>query len=74
MLYCHVRDIAKAIILILEANGDSFAGPDVFNVGGDENNYTKAMIVEEILNRSRKIPFCGQRIGHEELQGFIASA
>ena len=47
--YCHVRDIAKAIILVLEANGDSFTGPDVFNVGGDENNYTKAMIVEEIL-------------------------
>ena len=46
--YCHVRDISSAIIHALEAPSHLVAG-DVFNVGSDENNYTKAKIVEEIL-------------------------
>lgn len=46
--YCHVRDICSAIICVIEAPGELISG-QVFNVGSDENNYTKAGIVEEIL-------------------------
>jgi nucleoside-diphosphate-sugar epimerase len=46
--YCHVRDIAGAVIRVLEADETKVRG-EVFNVGSDENNYTKAMIIEEIL-------------------------
>lgn len=46
--YCHVRDIAAAVIAALEAPEERVAG-EVFNVGSDENNYTKEKIVEEIL-------------------------
>lgn len=45
--YAHVRDISAAIIKVLEADPKSVAG-EVFNVGSDANNYTKAMIVDEI--------------------------
>ncbi len=46
--YCHVRDIAGAVIRTLEAPEANVRG-EVFNVGADENNYTKAMIIDEIL-------------------------
>lgn len=46
--YCHVRDITEAIIRVIEADRELVSG-QVFNVGNDENNYTKAMLVEEIL-------------------------
>lgn len=46
--YCHVRDIARAVIRVLEAPEEKVRG-EVFNVGSDENNYTKAMIIDEIL-------------------------
>ena len=46
--YAHVRDISAAIIRVLEAPEEKVRG-EVFNVGSDENNYTKAMIIEEIL-------------------------
>lgn len=46
--YCHVRDIAGAVIRVLEAPEEKVRG-EVFNVGADENNYTKAMIIDEIL-------------------------
>lgn len=45
--YAHVRDIAAAIIRVIEAPREVVRG-EVFNVGSDANNYTKAMIVEEI--------------------------
>ncbi len=44
--YAHVRDISQAIITVLEAPQNKVAG-EVFNVGSDANNYTKAMLVEE---------------------------
>eukprot|EP00913_Durusdinium_trenchii_P005251 g4897.t1 len=47
--YCHVRDIAGAVIRVLEAPEEKVRG-EVFNVGADENNYTKAMIIDEILS------------------------
>lgn len=46
--YCHVRDIAGAIIACLQ-QPESAVGGQVFNVGSDENNFTKQGIVEEIL-------------------------
>lgn len=46
--YCNVADISKAIRTVLEAPKDKIHG-EVFNVGSDENNFTKRMIVEEIL-------------------------
>lgn len=49
--YCHVRDIARAVIRVLEASEEKVRG-EVFNVGSDENNYTKAMIIDEILKHT----------------------
>lgn len=46
--YCHVRDISAAIVKVLKADKQQVRG-EVFNVGSDENNYTKAMIVDEVL-------------------------
>lgn len=45
--YCHVSDIAKAIILTMEAP-DGKVAFEVFNVGNTKENYTKKMLVEEI--------------------------
>ncbi|CDO58571.1 UDP-glucose 4-epimerase [Candidatus Phaeomarinobacter ectocarpi] len=44
--YAHVRDISAAILKVIEAPAKKVAG-EVFNVGSDANNYTKAMLVEE---------------------------
>lgn len=46
--YCHVRDFARLIRLVLEAPAarTSF---EIFNAGGDDNNRTKRQIVDEIL-------------------------
>ena len=46
--YAHVRDIAAAIMCVFDAPEGKVRG-EVFNVGSDENNYTKAMIIDEIL-------------------------
>jgi len=45
--YCHVQDFGRALIRVLEAPVNRVSG-EVFNVGGDVNNFTKAMIVEAI--------------------------
>lgn len=42
--YCHVEDIAAAVISALGAPSDDVRG-EVFNVGGDEGNHTKRSIV-----------------------------
>jgi nucleoside-diphosphate-sugar epimerase len=47
--YCHVEDISTAIAATLEAPADRVSG-EVFNVGGDDGNYTKRMIVEAALD------------------------
>jgi nucleoside-diphosphate-sugar epimerase len=44
--YCHVRDIAKAVTTVLTAPRDAVRG-EVFNVGDEEQQFTKRMIVEE---------------------------
>jgi nucleoside-diphosphate-sugar epimerase len=50
--YCHVRDIARAVTLVLESDREKVAGK-VFNVGSNEENYQKRMIAEEV---SKQIP------------------
>ncbi len=46
--YCHVEDICKAIITVLSAKSE-LVNSEVFNVGSDSGNFTKKMVVEEIL-------------------------
>jgi nucleoside-diphosphate-sugar epimerase len=45
--YCHVRDVARAVRLALTCPVEKVAYRAV-NVGGTEENYQKAMVVEEI--------------------------
>lgn len=45
--YCHVRDISRAILKVLESDKDT-VNDEVFNVGDSDENYQKRMIVEEI--------------------------
>lgn len=47
--YCHVRDFARLAETVMTSSKDKIDF-EVFNAGGDENNYTKKMIVDEILN------------------------
>jgi len=46
--YCHVRDFAQLLNIIINAE-PGLVSFEVFNVGGNINNFTKKMIVEEIL-------------------------
>jgi nucleoside-diphosphate-sugar epimerase len=48
--YCHVADISKAIMTVIEAPEDSVRG-EVFNVGHSDENYTKQHLVEHITQR-----------------------
>lgn len=45
--YCHVDDLARAVIVVLEADEKLVKGL-VYNVGDTKENYSKRMIVEEI--------------------------
>jgi nucleoside-diphosphate-sugar epimerase len=45
--YCHVYDLARSVITVIEANADKVAF-DVFNVGDTSENYQKKMIVDEV--------------------------
>ncbi len=45
--YCHVRDIAGAVALILESDRGLVARR-TFNVGANDENYQKRMIAEEV--------------------------
>jgi nucleoside-diphosphate-sugar epimerase len=53
--YCHVNDFALAIRRVLEAPVELVRG-EVFNVGGNENNFTKQMLVDEIRKRVPDAP------------------
>jgi nucleoside-diphosphate-sugar epimerase len=46
--YCHVRDFARLLEMVVEAD-NLLVSFEVFNAGGDKNNFTKKMIVDEIL-------------------------
>lgn len=48
--YCHVRDFAEVIRRVLEAPRERVCG-EIFNVGGDINNFTKEMIIDAIIER-----------------------
>jgi len=45
--YCHLQDFASLIIKVLEAERSKVEF-QVFNAGGDANNFTKRMLIEEI--------------------------
>jgi nucleoside-diphosphate-sugar epimerase len=45
--YCHVRDFARLIDLVIKAAPEK-VNFEVFNAGGEVNNYTKKMIVDTI--------------------------
>jgi nucleoside-diphosphate-sugar epimerase len=47
--YCHVRDFAKLIDLVINADAEK-VDFEIFNAGGDVNNYTKKMIVDKIVS------------------------
>ncbi len=46
--YCHVLDLARSIVFAIEAEESKVAW-DVFNVGSTNENYTKQMLVNEIV-------------------------
>ena len=48
--YCHVRDFARLIDLVIHASSEKVAF-EVFNAGGDLNNFTKKMIVDQIKQK-----------------------
>lgn len=52
--YCHVNDFARLIELVFKSRKE-LVDFEIFNAGGNENNYTKKMIVEALLE---KIPNC----------------
>jgi nucleoside-diphosphate-sugar epimerase len=47
--YCHINDTSAAILTVLGADADAVEG-EVFNVGGEDGNYTKRMVVETALD------------------------
>ena len=45
--YCHVSDIARAVVLVLEADCRLVSGK-TFNIGSNDENFQKSMIGDEI--------------------------
>ena len=52
--YCHVRDFARLIEIVINSDNNKVYF-EVFNAGGEQNNYTKKMIIDAI---SSKIKDC----------------
>ena len=48
--YCHVRDFSRLIVTVLEAEIEKVSF-EVFNAGGDLNNFTKRGLVEAIVEQ-----------------------
>lgn len=48
--YCHVEDLARACVCVLDADRDRVDG-QIFGVGDSRENYQKKMIVEAILEQ-----------------------
>jgi len=48
--YCHVVDLARSVIAVLEVD-TKVVGFNVFNVGDTGENYTKKMLLDEIINQ-----------------------
>lgn len=47
--YCHVKDFALAIKLVIKKQTESFQ--QIYNVGSNHNNYSKEQIIEKIRNK-----------------------
>lgn len=47
--YCHVRDFARLIDLVINADSEKVYF-EIFNAGGEVNNFTKKMIVDTIAS------------------------
>jgi nucleoside-diphosphate-sugar epimerase len=62
--YCHVRDFGALIRRVLEAPLELIDG-EVFNAGGDVNNYTKQMIVDYLRLRLPDAPVRFQEHGSD---------
>ena len=60
--YCHVQDFADVIQRVLEAPAADISF-DVFNAGGDSNNFTKRMIIDAILKHIPDAPVAYQAHG-----------
>lgn len=58
--YCHVRDFGRLIHTVLEAPLEQVAF-EVFNAGGEQNNFTKQGVVDTILDL---LP--GAKVRHQE--------
>ncbi len=57
--YCHVQDIAKAVMTAFDATAREVSG-EVFNVGHSDENYTKRMVVDvvqEAIGGSGRVSF-----------------
>jgi len=62
--YCHVQDFADVIQRVLEAPAPDISF-DVFNAGGDNNNFTKRMIIEAIQKHIPDAPVAYQAHGSD---------
>lgn len=62
--YCHVRDFGHLIRRVLESPVELVDG-EVFNAGGEVNNYTKQMIVDELRGRLPDAPVRFQERGSD---------
>lgn len=60
--YCHVGDFSRAILAVLGANERNVAF-NVFNVGDTSQNYTKKMLIDEIL---KQVPDAQVEYVHKE--------
>jgi len=62
--YCHVRDFARLIEMVLKASANKVAF-EVFNAGGDINNCTKQGVVEAVLEKIPKARVVYQEKGSD---------
>ena len=61
--YCHVNDFALALEKVIESD-KKLTDFEIFNVGGEKNNYTKKQITELILKQlpqSNKVSFTNKK-------------
>jgi len=58
--YCHVRDFARLLETVINSKKEN-VDFEIFNAGGDINNFTKKMIVDELL---KHIPNANIRYGN----------
>ena len=69
--YCNVSDISDAIIKVLELPQEKVYG-EVFNIGSDQNNYTKKMVVE-LVQKHIKNAVVNYKKGGMDPRNYIVS-